>query len=44
MDTVGEGATAILNRIVNEAVSFKRNLKKVKSLFVCMKLRKSIPG
>lgn len=43
IDNVEEGGSAILNRIVDEEVSFEK-LKEVEKIFICIKLRKSIPG
>lgn len=43
IDDVEEGGSAILNRIVDEEVSFEK-LKEVEKIFICIKLRKSIPG
>lgn len=36
--------TAILNKVVKEAVSFEKNLKKLKCLLICIKVRTTIPG
>lgn len=43
IDDVEEGGSAILKRIVDEEASFEK-LKEVEKIFICIKLRKSIPG
>ena len=43
IDHVEEGGSATLNRVVDEEVSFEK-LKEVEKIFICIKLRKSIPG